>query len=82
MNISGAIVAYFIIWWTVLFAVLPMRVKGQWEDGADGVTKGTEAGAPTDPQLWFKAKRTTWIAAIVWAVVFAVVQSGLINYGR
>lgn len=81
MGVTGSVVAFLMIWWTVLFAVLPMRVKGQWE-GDDEAVAGTERGAPTDPQIWFKVKRTTWVAAIIWAVTFVVVNSGLISFNR
>jgi len=39
MSVSFAIAIYFIIWWTVLFAVLPIGVRTQAEDGA--VVPGT-----------------------------------------
>ena len=35
MSVSFAIAIYFIIWWTVLFAVLPIGVRTQGEDGDD-----------------------------------------------
>lgn len=78
MGPVGSIITYLIIWWTVLFAVLPMRVKGVWEDDAEHV-KGADQGAPVDPMIWFKVKRTTWVSAILFAVVFVVVSSGVIN---
>ncbi|MEM9232662.1 MAG: DUF1467 family protein [Pseudomonadota bacterium] len=79
MGVVGGIIAFLLIWWTVLFMVLPMRVKGVWED--DGKhAKGVERGAPVNPELWLKLKRTTWVTAIVWAVVFVIVSSGVISY--
>lgn len=36
---------YFIIWWTVLFIVLPLGYRSQQEDGE--VTNGTVESAPT-----------------------------------
>ncbi len=53
MTISGAIALYFIIWWTVLFAILPFGVKSQAETGE--VTAGTEPGAPVAPAMLKKA---------------------------
>ena len=40
MSLVTAIAIYFIIWWTVLFAVLPWGVRSQDETGT--VAKGTE----------------------------------------
>lgn len=79
MTIAGGIIIYLIIWWTTFFAVLPWGVRGVWED-PKASPQGAEQGAPQDPQLWRKVKRTSWIAALFWLVVFAVIQSGIIDY--
>jgi len=44
MAISTVIAIYFIIWWVVLFAVLPWGVHSQEESG--DVAPGTDPGAP------------------------------------
>ena len=49
MSLSFAIAIYVVIWWTVLFAILPIGVRTQGEDGA--VVPGTPASAPTRPRL-------------------------------
>ena len=67
MSIAGAIALYFIIWWTVLFAILPFGVKSQAESGE--ITAGTEPGAPIAPLMRRKALWTTLIAAVVFGVV-------------
>ncbi len=54
---------YFVVWWTVLFAVLPFGVRTQHDEGK--VEHGTEPGAPLKAYLWQKALATTIIAAIV-----------------
>jgi len=59
---------YFIVWWTVLFAVLPFGVRGQHEDGE--VTDGTEPGAPVRTYMWRKMLATTVISAIVTLLIF------------
>ncbi|MGV6821069.1 MAG: DUF1467 family protein [Parvularcula sp.] len=81
MGIAGSIVSFLIIWWTVLFAVLPMRVKSQWEN-EKGRPAGTDPGAPIHPHIAFKLKRTTMIAVGIWVVVFMIVSSGIIDFGR
>lgn len=81
MGPAGGIVSFLIIWWTVLFMVLPMRVKGQWED-RDGYVQGTERGAPVNPEIWLKFQRTTWVSALIWVVVYWVVSSGVINFNQ
>ena len=63
MSVTGSIALYFIIWWVVLFAVLPFGIKSQAETGE--VTAGTEPGAPTAPALKSKFLWTTAIATVV-----------------
>ena len=70
MTIAGGLAVYFVIWWTVLFAVLPFGVRSQAEAGA--VTDGTEPGAPVMPGLLRKALITSVIAALVFALVWFI----------
>jgi predicted secreted protein len=67
LTLSGAIGLYFVVWWTALFAILPVRVKSQVEAGA--VVLGTEPGAPDSPALYERAIWTTVAAAITFALV-------------
>ena len=62
---------YMIVWWTVLFAVLPIGSKTYAEAGIE-VTDGGDPGAPVDPKLKQKAWTTTWVSAIVYAIGYAV----------
>lgn len=77
MNWIGAVAVFLVVWWTVLFAVLPFGVKSRWESEDDGVA-GAEVGAPVNPDLRRKALVTTVIAAVVTAIIWAVVESGVL----
>lgn len=66
MSLTTALASYFVIWWIVLFAVLPWGVRSQSESGH--VAEGTDPGAPTVPHLWAKLGWTTVIAGIVFGV--------------
>lgn len=70
MSPLAAFAIYFVIWWTVLFCVLPMNIKSQAEAGA--VTAGTEPGAPVAPQLWRKAIITSIVSVPVFAIVYVL----------
>jgi len=63
MAITTAIAIYFLIWWVVLFAVLPWGVQAQGE-GAPG----TDPGAPLLPRLALKLVWTTVVATVIFAV--------------
>ena len=66
MSLATALAIYFIVWWLVLFAVLPWGVRSQQESGA--VAPGTDPGAPSIPKLKQKLIWTTLIAGIVFAL--------------
>jgi predicted secreted protein len=68
---------YFIIWWTVLFAVLPWGVRSQRESGE--VVPGTDPGAPSVPALGRKLVWTTLVSAALFAVLYYVYASRLVT---
>lgn len=75
MKTGTWIAIYFVVWWIVLFAVLPLRVRSQREVG--DVVPGSEAAAPARPELGLKAAITTIVAAFVCAGLWALLNSGL-----
>lgn len=77
MSVSFAIAIYFIIWWTVLFAVLPIGVRTQAEDGA--VVPGTPESAPAAPRLLRVVFLTTVISALVFAALWALIRYGIVD---
>ena len=76
MTWSGAIGLYFVVWWTVLFAVLPWGVRSQQEDGA--IAPGSDPGAPAIPNVRRKLVWTTIIAGLVFALWYVVYTYRLI----
>ncbi len=62
------------IWWVVLFTVLPWGVKVPEQP-----EKGHADSAPERPMIGRKAAITSLISVVVWLVVFALVESGLIS---
>lgn len=63
MPVGSIIAIFFVVWWIVLFAVLPWGVRTQEEEG--DVVLGTTPSAPSNPHLVRKAIITTIVAAIV-----------------
>jgi predicted secreted protein len=74
MNWFSGTVTYLIIWWLVLFTVLPVGVQRAQE-----VEKGHDSGAPEKPHMWKKMLATSLISAILWAIAYFVITSGLIQ---
>lgn len=56
MTITGAIVVFVITWWLSFFVVLPIGVRGQFEEG-EQMVPGTEEAAPVDPMI---RKKMLW----------------------
>ena len=77
MNVAFGIAIYFILWWTVLFAVLPWGVRSQKEAGE--APEGTDLGAPVLPRLVMKAVATTIISAVLFAAAFGIWKMGWIS---
>ena len=70
MSLVFGVAIYIVIWWVVLFAILPLRVKTQEEDGE--VTDGTPESAPVLPLLGWKFATTTVVAAILFGGVYVL----------
>ena len=77
MSITLGIAIYIVIWWTVLFAVLPIGVRTQGEDGA--IVPGTPESAPTAPRLLRVVLITTAIATLIFLLPWAVTRYGLVD---
>ncbi|MEE2949787.1 Predicted secreted protein [Fulvimarina manganoxydans] len=71
MGIISAIAVFFVIWWTVLFVVLPfgMRVPENEE-----LRLGTQEGTPTNPRIGRMALITTLISIIVFVTYYVMTQ--------
>jgi len=78
MAITTVLAIYFITWWLVLFLVLPWGAHSQADSG--DVTPGTDPGAPAVHRIWMKLLWTTLIASVLFAILAAVYEAGLIPY--
>ncbi len=76
MSLATAIAIYFIIWWMVLFAILPWGVRSQQESGA--IAPGSDPGAPVIPNVKRKLAWTTIVAGVVFALWYVVYAYRLI----
>ena len=80
MHIGTGIAIYFLIWWVVLFAVLPWGVRSQEESG--DVSAGTDPGAPVVTRMGRKLIWTTIISAVIFAAGMLAYDAGLFNVER
>jgi predicted secreted protein len=77
MGIAGSLMVISIAWWLAFFALLPVGVRSQLEEG--NVVPGTEPSAPVTPRLWRKAGWALVIALVVWGALFSVIEFQLIS---
>jgi predicted secreted protein len=68
---------YLVIWWTVLFAVLPLGVRRVENPG-----RGEERGAPERPELLRKAVITSVVAAVLWVGFYLLHQADVFSFRR
>jgi predicted secreted protein len=80
MTLTLGIALYFVIWWTTLFAVLPLGVRTQAEEGS--VVPGTPESAPAKPRLVRVVVVNTIVATLVFTVVWIVLVYNLIPIGE
>lgn len=76
MSITLSIALYFVIWWTTLFAVLPIGMRTQGEAGE--VVPGTPESAPAKPRMARILVINTIVAAVVFAIVWVSITRGLV----
>ncbi len=76
MNWFTAFVLFVLIWWTVLFAVLPFGMKPVAE--ADAHTGWR--GAPANPRIGRKLVVTTLVSALMWGGAITVIRSDWFSF--
>ena len=70
MPVATALAIFFLIWWVVLFAVLPWGIRSQHE--SEDMVAGTDPGAPVSVRLGRKLLWTTLVSIAIYAVCFFV----------
>jgi predicted secreted protein len=76
MNWFTGCVVYVLIWWTTLFAVLPIGTQPVQQ--ADQYTGWR--GAPARPQLLRKVVITTIVATVIWFGAYLLVESPFLSF--
>ncbi len=75
MGWLSGVVVFIMIWWTVIFCVLPLWVKRDKRG-----PEITASGAPENPQIGRKLAITTGISIVLWLGVYALIQSNAISF--
>jgi predicted secreted protein len=77
MPVTTALAIFFLIWWVVLFGVLPWGIRSQHENGE--FVPGTDPGAPVIPNLGRKLLWTTGVSILIFAACYVVYVERLVT---
>ncbi len=75
MSITLAVALYFLLWWTMLFAVLPI-FRGATQEEAGAIEPGTPESAPSGTPVL----KIVLINSILAAVMLALVALAMKRY--
>lgn len=75
MGFFTGFVVYVLVWWIVLFTVLP------WRAAADkNPETGMAASAPVKTHMKMKLIVTTGLSAVIWGVIYTLIKMEIVNY--
>ncbi|HEX9702671.1 MAG TPA: DUF1467 family protein [Rhodospirillales bacterium] len=77
MTLWTGLAVYFIIWWMVIFMVLPWGVR---RIDPENLGKGEDPGAPDKPRMLIKIGVTTVVAAVIFGLVYLISISDVISF--
>lgn len=75
MNIFTGIVVYLMIFWTILFAILPWG--NQAPERPEG---GAMGGAPANPRIKQKFLITFLVSTLIWAIIAGLIYMEVIDF--
>ena len=75
MGWVSILATYAIVWWLVLFMVLPFGVRQ-----IENPEPGHDPGAPARPLMLIKVAVTSGVAAILTAIIWAVIANEWIDF--
>jgi predicted secreted protein len=75
MGFWNLVFVYLLVWWVMLFTVLPIGVERNADTG-----KGHDAGAPVHPMLKKKIILNSALSAVIVAVIWLLVYFHIIRW--
>jgi len=76
MHPATGVAIYFVLWWLVLFAVLPFGTRPVAEPDSQTGWRG----APANPQLLRKVLATTVVTAVIWVLLYLAITSDVLSF--
>ncbi len=75
MSILTGVMVYVLVWWMVMFCVLPLNIQSIIKP-----TDGTMPGAPVNPDIKHKVILTTLVSCVVWLAIYLIIRADLISF--
>lgn len=75
MSVAFGLAIYFMIWWIILFAILPFGMRRTQEEAGE-VVPGSEPSAPDRPRFIRVIILTTIVATVIFSGYLALRNSG------
>jgi predicted secreted protein len=75
MGWLSGILVYLVVWWLVIFMVLPWGVKPP-----ENPEPGHATSAPDRPMLWRKVAITSVITAVVWGIIYLAIENSWVSF--
>jgi predicted secreted protein len=76
MAITSGVVLFVLLWWLVLFVVLPIGTRPRDTRTEEGGWRGV----PERPLLWRKILGTTALTAVLWGLAYLLIESGWFSF--
>lgn len=70
-----AVTLYLLIWWVMLFAMLPL-----WVTPTEPGELGHEVGAPRHPHIGRKLALNSVVAGALWLAVYLLIRSPYLSF--
>lgn len=71
MSIVTGLLVFVMVWWVMLFMVLPWGIHYH-----DSGVQGAATSAPAQPRLRLKLLVTTAISVVVWLIIYLIIIYG------
>ncbi len=78
MGLVSGVVVFTMIWWTVIFCVLPIGLSHTQEEAEEG--EYIAPGAPSNVNMKQKVLLTTGISVVLWIIIYIIVKTEIINF--
>ncbi|MDA1100673.1 MAG: DUF1467 family protein [Proteobacteria bacterium] len=79
MSLVSGMMIYAVLWWLVLFMVLPFGVRTIREEGGE-VTIGEAASAPAKPKIALKMLVTTLISSLIMGLIVILIELEVFDF--